>query len=950
MKIVSWNVNGIQACRRKGFIKFLDKCNADIVCCQEVKSRCLLNTPGYQAYWNLSNRTNYSGTLVLTKKQPLSISDELEIPGFDDEGRFLSLEFKDYYVINVYVPNVNPNSPADRPDFRHEWDKALKNYLAKLSKPYILCGDMNVAREYIDVYPDNQRNSPEPSLFISDEREGFEELMKLGLVDVFRAFYPGKEGAYTWWGPKTNRIENKGSRLDYFLVSENLFEFIQDVKHYPEVMGSDHCPISLKIRNISTKKTVENETLATLWNTIDWAKMRVKLFEKQRQLAEAADMRNWSEVTRLQEEIVSSYEARVLAVKSVSDADSAAGIDGIRWKTPDELMSAVLSLSPRNYHPLPQRHFRIVAKNKPLDLLVPAAKDKAMLLLYVYALDPVAEALGDKKSFFSRKGRSTFDVNSYIVEAMQEEGDAGFAVNYAVIADVKAFFSNVIHKKLVERIPMDKTVLQKFLDCGVVKDGELFLPDKGISFASSLSPILGNMLLDGLQSYIYDNLYPHGGVNYANGNVIRFADDLCIFAKTRGDADRILNVVRKFLEERGLRLNQAKTHIANLAIGFDFLSRHYQRQNGIVKVCPSEGSMIEFEYQLKELIENYRGTQRGLIDKLNQKLSGRATYHLIGDAYDQFRHIDTLVNGLLLDRMRRKHPRWKQDTILRKYWIRDEGDYIFALPDEPTHRVIQLAPLPIVKHKPCRPDFNPYTDEEYALILQRKRDVQKIRGKYKSVWNRQNGKCAYCSLPMLPDQDVEVVEICMGMGKNVHNLQYIHASCAFGIFPEADFNGKEHLDLFAILSDLLDPAPIENSPYWELSEYFRKAKKPAFTLTFKQIESILGEQLPWEAYFFEAFWYDTESPHTSPFWSSEGFPFRTLKPTHSDFQISDAWTLQGFKIKGLYLGEERVVFRQEVKNTSGVTIPRAITQKRLPNELVYKLEKMLRKFVEDNGL
>ena len=202
MKIVSWNVNGLARCRRNGFLKFLADAKPDVLCCQEIKGECPLNVPGYLLFWNPAKRSNYSGTLVLSRRQPLSCQYGLGIDKFDDEGRLIALEYKDYFIVNVYAPNLNTHSSPERLDFRMEWDKALREFVTKLSKPVIMCGDFNVTREYIDIYPENQKNTPEEPLFQSEERASFETLLSAGYIDVFRAFYPQKEGAYTWWGPR----------------------------------------------------------------------------------------------------------------------------------------------------------------------------------------------------------------------------------------------------------------------------------------------------------------------------------------------------------------------------------------------------------------------------------------------------------------------------------------------------------------------------------------------------------------------------------------------------------------------------------------------------------------------------------------------------------------------------------------------------------------------------
>lgn len=184
MKIISWNVNGIVSCRRKGLLKFLASTKPDVVCLQEVKTKCPLNTPGYLQFWNPAKRLGYAGTLVLVRREPLSCTFGLGQRELDEEGRLISLEYKDFYVLNVYVPSLNTYSSPERFSYRRAWDQALRKYVARLTKPAILCGDFNVTRSFLDSYPDNQDNSPISPFFVSEIRDSFEKLLALGLTVI----------------------------------------------------------------------------------------------------------------------------------------------------------------------------------------------------------------------------------------------------------------------------------------------------------------------------------------------------------------------------------------------------------------------------------------------------------------------------------------------------------------------------------------------------------------------------------------------------------------------------------------------------------------------------------------------------------------------------------------------------------------------------------------------
>lgn len=479
-----------------------------------------------------------------------------------------------------------------------------------------------------------------------------------------------------------------------------------------------------------------------------------------------------------------------------------------------------------------------------ITLHVPAARDQAMQVLYRYAPEPVAESTADNGSFFSRRGRSLLDLHAYLSRELNRPN----APKFGLIVDVKSFFSEAMHGWFLDNIPMDKPALRRFLKAGVVIKGELFPTDQGISYAGSLSPILANMMLDGLQSYLYDRLYPTGGNTYQDCVVFRFADDIFITAKTTERARLIEHAVTEFLTARGLKINYDKLKIVNIKSGFVFLSRKYQWKDGYLQSTPSSGSIKKMERELKALIYNFKGTLRTLISKINDKLSGWATYHKSEDAYMEFRHIDVVVETYLLQRVCRSHSKWSEDAVKKRYWIKDGDIYIFALPQDRRIRVRRLAPTRIVAHKPCKLDFNPFLDQEYYQYLQRRRDIQKASGKYHAIWTRQEGKCYYCNQKMLFDQDVDVIERISGAGQHPNNLVYIHRQCAYDILQDSDEDIGALENTVSILESFLEKTPAEKSPYHELTSFFHQSTKRMLTVTFRFIELVIGGSLPWEAY------------------------------------------------------------------------------------------------------
>jgi exodeoxyribonuclease III len=250
MKLVSWNVNGIRASVGKGFMDYFKEVDADIFCIQESKvqaGQINLELEGYEQYWNYALRKGYSGTAIFTKKKPLSVSYGLGIEEeVEDEGRIITLEFEEFYMVTVYTPNSKRD--LARLDYRLTWEDHIRIYLKELDsiKPVILCGDLNVAHNEIDLK--NPKSNRKNSGFTMEERGKMTELLDAGFIDSFRYVYPDKEGAYTWWSYMSKvRERNIGWRIDYFIVSERLAESIKDAEIHSEILGSDHCPVFLEI-------------------------------------------------------------------------------------------------------------------------------------------------------------------------------------------------------------------------------------------------------------------------------------------------------------------------------------------------------------------------------------------------------------------------------------------------------------------------------------------------------------------------------------------------------------------------------------------------------------------------------------------------------------------------------------------------------------------------------
>ncbi len=962
MKLVSWNVNGIRAAWNHGLSTFMQKYGADIYAFQETKVNepfLLSEIEGYEAYWSFCDkRKGYSGTMILTKTKPIDVTYDFgTCDEFNTEGRIITLEFDNFYFVNCYVPNSQASER--RKDYRADWDGYLMRYLMNLKqrKSVIVCGDFNVPISDRDIYDESNWQEWNAEGFQSEERDNLLTIVNNGFVDTFRYIHPDVPNKFTWWSNRLKkRDENKGWRLDYFLVSDDLCPFVTQSDMLSDIYGSDHCPVYMEIDISEDEKGeqipmregkytyqdlidfqekripyqhVKFTNMTKLWNSIDWKTAEQHLQNMQMALAKSAYSKNMDLIEKWQKRIVTSINAKLLAVRHVSSNSAGSGVDKVKWATPHEKMSAALSLDSKGYHAMPDRMLVIRSKNgKKRHIHIETYYDRAMQTLYAYALDPIAESWGDRKSFSYRKGRSAYDIHQYIVSAFS--GDD--APEWVVIADILKCYENISHEWILKNIPMAKNVLIEFLNAGYVFAGDIFPMEVGVGIGCTISPIIANMVLDGLQEEIFSKLYPDGNIDYSNGNLLRYADDLIISARDKETASKIVSIAANFLRVRGLQLSHEKTKILHISEGFTFMSRTYQKRGDTLIATPSEVAIEQFMESLKDTISNYIGSQKSLIEKVNRKIDGWTTYHKITEANDAFRKMDTYVTALLLELCEKKHPRWAKERIIEKYWYIDyQGRHYYALPNKREVRVKFMADTLYYQYKPVRTGKNPYIDLEYFESRTAKRAIESVTGIYRSIWDRQNGKCYYCGRTILKDEPKTIIVADERKNGIVKRSAYIHKRCMNCSF--------EYIDTDTIptsiteLTDLLlrlDSGNITTSQkHYALSEYFRTCDKNTITLTFRQIEDIIGDSLGNTALRKE-YWYRT------------GFE-----------NISQCWLHNGYEIKTLHLdNRRRVVFQlaDDSKNTSSVAIPEVIKYQRIPTEAKYELENYFQYIIRKYGL
>lgn len=962
MKLVSWNVNGIRAAWSHGLSAFLEHCDADIYCFQETKTDeavSLVELEGYYPYWAFcNNRKGYSGTLCLTRQKPLHVGYGFGNEYFDAEGRIITLEFADFILVNCYVPNSQRSKY--RQDYRLEWDAMLIDHLKDLShrKATIVCGDFNVPISDKDIYEENKWVELNAEGFQSEERENLLQIVESGFVDSYRMKHPEETGKYTWWSNRLNkRKENRGWRLDYFFVAKELSEYIKDSYMLTEVRGSDHCPIALELNmpvletelprlpqsrtsykytellemldNRQSIELIKRADMTSIWDSIDWATAEDNLATMQMALAKSAYTRDWGLIAKWQKKITFSLDAKVLAVRHVCETASSTGVDCIKWTTSHEKMSAALSLTSKGYRAMPSRLLIIRTKNgKQRRVHIETYHDRAMQTLYAYALDPVAESWGERKSFSYRKGRSTFDLNEYV-----KQGLSGYdAPEWVFLGDVHKCYENINHEWIMRHIPMAENVLWEFLKAGYILDGEHYTTDVGVGIGCSISPIIANMTLNGLQEYVYERLYPNGERDYPNGNLIRYADDIIVMARDEETAHRIMRIVSEFLDLRGLELSPEKTQIINIRDGFDYMSRTYYKRGENVYCKPSERAIERFMESMKELIDGYKGSQKSLIEKINKKIAGFASYHKVGEAEDAFRQLDVFIKALLLQLCETKHPKWSRDKLLEKYWYMDaEGRYCYALPNRREVRVKFLADTLCVDYFPVKTNVNPYIDLDYVEKRTEQRKILNATGVYRAIWNRQGGRCYFCGRKILRDEEKALVEVDASQTKLVTRNAYVHNRCldCSVDYIDTDLPPSSVTEIMELLETLDGGRTPIGQKYLALSEFFRTCNKSSVTLTFRQIEEMIGQPLGATA-------------NRKEFWYRTGFSC-----------ISQCWLDNGYEIKALHLEERRrAVFHltSQSKNTSGVDIPAIIKYGRIPLQAKYELENYFQYIIKQYGL
>ena len=762
MEIVSWNVNGLPSFVESQSYKPIEAINPDVFCIQEIRTQEKIKVlDGYYHFWNPGKRSGFFGTLTTTKIKPITIIYGMGRFMPDDEGRVLTVEFEKTYIVNCYAPRSLGG--LERHEYRRKWDKALRLYfkfLRETGKLVVICGDFNVARFTGDVYAGNKRELFDSIEYLSDERSDFRKLLKSGLIDVFHYLNPKQMGGFTWWSERHgNREDNRGWRLDYFLVSVDYVENIKKMYHLSEIEGSDHSPIYLSI----TEPDEVDFDHSLQWRSTNWKRGEEILLEFQQAISQAALDNDYVEVERLQNELVEEPIIKKLAVRQIAQYSATPGIDNIRWTTGAEKYRAALALDSASFKASPMRQIIILDKRngKERRMGLPIFFDRAMHVLHSYALSPVAEAIDDKLSFGFRKGRSTLDVHACIMEILHEKN----APQYVLYGDVKSCYDSILHEWLIDNIPMDKRVLKEMLEAGHFVSGVLVAADgHGLSQGSNISPIIANLVMAHLQEHIYKNRHRYDGRknDLLDGIMVRYVDDILVFTRDREKAEKLQKIVEEFLKPRGLELSKEKTYIASIKKkGFKFLGRSYKREPYYMCSRPSKESINRFIKVLEDTVERgEKQSQRELIQALNRKLKGWANYHRVTEALPTFKYIDKILELILAKAVTERHPKMQKHKVLERYFFKDhKWRHIFALKNDKSIRVIRLEDILLIRHPPLDYKANYYLNRRYFEDRLHESAIRNVNSTYRPIWERQEGRCFYCGNEIMSDQDRTLVPI-----------------------------------------------------------------------------------------------------------------------------------------------------------------------------------------------
>ena len=531
--------------------------------------------------------------------------------------------------------------------------------------------------------------------------------------------------------------------------------------------------------------------IATCWEAIDWQKALAYVKKLQVRIVKAQKEGHYSKVKSLQWLLTHSFYAKALAVKRVTSNQGkrTSGVDHELWLTPQAKFNAISKLNRRGYHPQPLRRHYIRKKNgKMRPLGIPTMTDRAMQTLYKFSLEPIAETYADPNSYGFRIGRSTHDA----IEQCFTDLNKGKSPDWILEGDIKGCFDHISHQWLLENIPMDTQILEKWLKCGFVETGKLFPTDEGTPQGGTISPTLMNMTLDGLERLLQERLPTRQKVNgrthFNKLNFVRYADDFIITGESPEFLrDKVLPIVKEFLTERGLQLSEEKTVITHIEDGFDFLGKNIRKYNGKLLIKPSKTSVKSFLAKVRSIIKGNKSTkQETLIRKLNPVIRGWVNNQRYVVSSKVFSRVDYEIYKCLWQWAKRRHKKKSHKWIAQKYWHHiGSRQWTFSVPyenqraeGEPLYCKLEYATdTKIIRFKKIVAEANPF--DEYWTDYFEEREGEKLpnstkgREKLLTIWRRQHRRCPVWGDLITSETGFEVYA---SAGKNSQKIM-VHKEC-----------------------------------------------------------------------------------------------------------------------------------------------------------------------------